>query len=35
MADLSIEFCRHQGTEPILAGVRAADRQGLQRHPRI
>jgi hypothetical protein len=29
MADLSIDFCGIKSPNPVLAGLRAADRQGL------
>ena len=35
MADLRSDFRRHQITQPVLAGFRAADRQGLQRRARV
>ena len=35
MADLRVEFLRHPGAEPVLARLRAADRQGLQRRARL
>ena len=35
MADLSIEFRRHQVAEPVLARLGAADRQGVQRRARL